>query len=162
MDLADLVREVVDGFREEVERHGSRLSLTVSETPVIGRWDATRVEQVVANLVLNAAKFGAGKPIAITVAGDDERGRLTVTDQGLGIKPEDQARIFGRFERVEAPGGALGLGLGLFIASQIVHAHGGDIHLESTVGVGSTFTVDLPRAAFTAVRDRVAPGANLS
>ncbi len=144
-DLTELVYEAVDGIREEVERTGSHVTL-VSGTPVVGRWDPTRVEQVIANLLLNAAKFGNGKPITVSVNGDLEYGRFAVVDNGVGIAPEDQERIFGRFERAITAGGVLGLGLGLFIARQIVQAHGGAIHLESTVGKGSSFTVELPRS----------------
>ncbi len=144
-DMAALVHEAVDGMREQVERTGSRLMLR-AETPVVGRWDPTRIEQVVANLVLNAAKFGEGKPITVTVEGDPERARFTIADQGVGIAPDDQERIFERYERAVAAGGVLGLGLGLFIARQIVQAHGGAIRLMSALGSGSTFTVELPRS----------------
>jgi PAS domain S-box-containing protein len=144
-DLAELVHEAVDSLRDEVERTGSRVMLETG-TPVVGRWDPTRVEQVIANLVLNAAKFGEGKPITVSVNGDSEYGRFAVVDRGIGIAPEDQERIFGRFERAVAAGGVLGLGLGLFIARQIVEAHGGAIFLKSAPGSGSSFTVELPRA----------------
>jgi signal transduction histidine kinase len=113
---------------------------------LVGRWDPTRVEQVVANLVLNAAKYGNGNPVHVSVDGDRERGAFSVTDHGIGIAPADQERIFERFERAVAEGGVFGLGLGLFIARQIVAAHGGTIRLESVPGTGSTFTVELPRS----------------
>jgi len=144
-DLTELVRDAVDGIREEIERTGSRVTL-VGGMPVIGRWDPTRVEQVIANLLLNAAKFGEGKPITVSVNGDLEYGRFAVADQGIGIATEDQKRIFERFERAVEAGGVLGLGLGLFIARQIVQAHGGTIALESAPGRGSLFTVALPRS----------------
>jgi two-component system, LuxR family, sensor kinase FixL len=144
VDLADVVNEAVDGMREEVERTGSRLALSLPGNPVVGRWDPVRIEQVVANLILNAAKFGKGEPITVSVDGDHERGWFAVADRGIGIAPEDQERIFERFERAVADGGVLGLGLGLFIARQIVRAHGCTIRLESAAGRGSTFTVDLP------------------
>jgi two-component system, LuxR family, sensor kinase FixL len=149
VDLADLVREAVDGMREEVERRGSRLDLSLAG-PVVGRWDPARIEQVVANLVLNAAKFGKGLPIMVSVDATPAHGRLAVADRGIGIALEDQGRIFERFERAVAAGGVLGLGLGLFIARQIVLAHGGAIRLASAPGEGSTFTVDLPRTSASA------------
>ncbi len=144
-DLTELVHEAVEGLRDEVERTGSHVTL-VGGTPVVGRWDPPRVEQVIANLLLNAAKFGEGKPITVSVDGDLEYGRFAIADQGIGIAPGDQERIFGRFERAVAAGGVLGLGLGLFIARQIVQAHGGAIYLESVPGRGSSFTVALPRS----------------
>jgi PAS domain S-box-containing protein len=144
-DLAELTREAVASLREEVERSGSRVAVQ-AEAPVRGRWDPIRIEQVIANLVLNAAKFGEGKPIEIIVEADPRRARVTIHDHGGGIAPEDQQRIFDQFERAVAAGGALGLGLGLYIARQIVDAHGGQISVRSAIGAGSTFTVDLPRA----------------
>jgi signal transduction histidine kinase len=68
-----------------------------------------------------------------------------VRDQGIGIAPEDQARIFNRFERAAGASGAAGLGLGLFIAKEVVTAHGGTITVESAPGRGATFQVVLPR-----------------
>jgi two-component system sensor kinase FixL len=143
-DLADMARETVGTLRDEVEATGSALTLVAAE-PVIGRWDAVRMEQVVANLLLNAAKFGRGNPILVRVDGDGERARVSVRDEGIGIGPEDRDRIFLPFERALAAGGITGLGLGLYIARQIVQAHGGTLALESVAGVGSTFRVDLPR-----------------
>jgi signal transduction histidine kinase len=109
-----------------------------------GVWDRTRLEQVVTNLVTNAARYGHGKPIDITVAADARSVRLVVRDHGIGIAPEDQRRIFERFERAASRNFG-GLGLGLYIARQIVEAHGGSIHVSSELGVGSSFTVELPR-----------------
>ncbi len=144
IDLAQLTREAVDHLREEVERAGSELTL-LAETAAVGRWDRLRIEQVVTNLVANAVKFGKGKPIAVSVEADPDRARITVEDHGIGIAPQDQARVFGRFERAVPANHFGGLGLGLYIARQIVEAHGGAIRLQSAPGSGSTFTVDLPR-----------------
>jgi PAS domain S-box-containing protein len=144
-DLADLARETIDGVREELVRYGSPLTLR-ADRPVLGRWDPVRIEQVIGNLLLNAARFGKGKPITVTVEADADRARVSVSDQGPGIRVEDQQRIFERFERGVAAGGVLGLGLGLYIASQIVSAHGGEIRLRSALSNGSTFTVELPRS----------------
>lgn len=102
------------------------------------------MEQVVTNLVSNAAKYGAGRPIELRVDGDGETARLVVRDQGIGIAPEDQARIFERFERAAPSRHYRGLGVGLYIARQIVEAHGGSIRVASAPGAGSTFTVELP------------------
>ena len=76
---------------------------------------------------------------------EPDRARVVATDRGIGISPAAHARIFERFERAVAAGGALGLGLGLYIARQIVEAHGGRIQLQSALGEGSTFTIELPR-----------------
>jgi two-component system sensor kinase FixL len=143
-DLADLTRETVASLREEVERTGSALTL-VADTPVLGTWDPIRIEQVIANLLLNAAKFGRGNPITVNVDGNEALARVSVTDEGIGIAPEDHDRIFLPFERAVAIGGVIGLGLGLYIAGKIVDAHGGSLSLRSVAGEGSTFRVELPR-----------------
>ena len=145
-DLAELTREAVASLREEIERSGSPVTVQ-AVAPVRGRWDPIRIEQVIANLLLNATKFGEGKPIEVTVEADPRAARVAVHDHGAGIAPEDQQRIFEQFERAVAAGGALGLGLGLYIARQIVAAHGGQISVSSAIGAGSTFTLDLPRDA---------------
>jgi PAS domain S-box-containing protein len=148
-DLRELTREAITGLREEIERTGSRVTIQAAE-PVPGRWDPIRIEQVIANLILNAAKFGQGKPIRVTVDSDQDIARFAVQDRGVGIAPGDQQRIFEQFERAVAAGAALGLGLGLYITRQIVLAHGGVINVQSAPGVGSTFTVELPREGRTA------------
>ncbi|WP_232293259.1 sensor histidine kinase [Stigmatella aurantiaca] len=113
--------------------------------PVLGRWDRLRVEQVVTNLLTNALKYGAGRPVAVRVEGAGERARLTVKDQGIGIAEEDLARIFERFERAVSDRHYGGLGLGLYITRQIVEAFGGTVGVTSRPGMGSTFTLELPR-----------------
>jgi two-component system, LuxR family, sensor kinase FixL len=143
-DLADLTREVVGSLAEEIERAGSNVKVEASG-PVSGRWDPLRIEQVIGNLLLNACKFGQGKPITVHVEGAPEQAQVLVTDRGVGISPSDHVRIFERFERAVTAGGVLGLGLGLYIARQIVEAHGGRIQVRSAIGEGSTFTVQLPR-----------------
>jgi signal transduction histidine kinase len=112
---------------------------------VPGLWDRARLEQVVTNLLSNAVKYGRGQPIEVAVMGADDRARLVVRDQGIGIAPEHLSRIFERFERAVSAHNYGGLGLGLYIVRQIVEAHGGAIHVTSTPGEGSTFVVDLPR-----------------
>ena len=113
---------------------------------VIGRWDPSRLDRVVTNLLSNAMKFGAGKPIEITVGGEGDRARLVVRDHGIGIASEQRYRIFGRFERAVSESRYGGLGLGLYISQRIVHDHGGSIWCESQAGAGATFIVELPCA----------------
>jgi signal transduction histidine kinase len=147
-DLSAVVREVVGRFGEEAGRTHSYVEISTT-LPVRGMWDRIRVEQVVANLLTNAFKFGGGKPIEITV---EERGpiaRLVFVDHGIGIAPEDVERIFQRYEQAISSRAFGGLGLGLYIARQIIEAHGGTIQVESQPGAGSTFTIDLPRGTTT-------------
>jgi signal transduction histidine kinase len=148
VDLGELVREVAQRFAGEAEQAASRLEvLTDSETPLRGRWDPTRLEQVVTNLLSNAIKYGAGKPIEIRVGGNANQVTLAIRDQGIGLSAEDAGRIFRRFERAVSSRFYGGLGLGLYITRQITEAHGGDIAVASALGEGSTFTVTLPRVA---------------
>ncbi|HVY60307.1 MAG TPA: sensor histidine kinase, partial [Planctomycetota bacterium] len=92
-------------------------------------------------------KYGCaeGRPIRVIVEGVDGTARLVVRDEGIGIAPEAQARIFDRFERAVSSRSFAGFGLGLWITRQIVEAHGGSIRVESAAGAGATFTVELPR-----------------
>jgi signal transduction histidine kinase len=99
---------------------------------------------VVTNLVINAAKFGAGKPIEIRIERSGADARLAVTDHGIGIDPARRPYVFDRFERAVPSSRYGGLGLGLYIARSIIIAHGGTITVESEPGAGSTFTVTLP------------------
>ena len=103
------------------------------------------MEQVLINLLSNAMKYGGGKPIQISlIQSAPHTTRLSVQDHGMGIPVEKQAIIFDRFERASTSHTIGGLGLGLYIARQIVEAHQGKISLTSTVGEGSTFTLELP------------------
>jgi len=144
LDLAALAREVVDRHAEEVEGAGAAVAVE-AEGPVICQADPDRVEQVVANLLQNALKYGRGAPVVVRVRAEDGQAVLEVADRGIGIPREHQVRIFERFERAVPPPGTGGLGLGLWIARSLVEAHGGSIAVESTPGRGSTFTVRLPR-----------------
>jgi predicted ATPase/signal transduction histidine kinase len=144
IDLAALAREVVGRYEPELRRARCAVSLS-SDGPVMGRWDPSRIDQVLLNLLSNAAKFGAGKPIEVHVSPWAERARLSVTDHGIGIAPVEQRRIFDRFERGSSAKRYSGLGLGLYICRRIVEAHGGWIRVESHPGQGATFIVELPR-----------------
>jgi signal transduction histidine kinase len=143
VDLRQVVREVLDRFALEIERHQVMVRVD-APAPVHGTWDATRVDQVVTNLVSNALKYGAGRPIEISVRAGTSRATIVVRDHGVGIPFEEQATVFGPFARAVATRHHAGLGLGLWISEQIVHASGGSITLESRPGEGSTFTVELP------------------
>lgn len=142
-DLAELVVNLVESYAAQIAAAESVVTLHASE-PVIGVWDEFRIEQVVANLLTNALRYGAHKPIEVRVYGEGNEARVEVKDQGIGISAENQKRIFQQFERVSASHAVSGLGLGLFISDQIVAAHGGKISVESEEGCGSMFRVSLP------------------
>ncbi len=142
VELGALVREVAERFAE------STASALVVEAPqpVVGRFDRSRLEQVLMNLVGNALKYGEGKPVTVAVSAEAGRARLEVRDQGIGIPPESQKRIFERFHRASTARNYGGLGLGLWISRDIVEAHGGRIAVTSAPGSGSAFRVELPLA----------------
>ena len=142
-DLRRVVVEVVRRQDENVVESGSPVTVDAPE-PVVGWLDPARVDQVVQNLFTNALKYGRGKPIVITLHKLGDRARLTLRDHGIGIAPEAQGRIFGRFERAVSNRHYGGFGLGLWIVRQIVDASGGRIWFESATGEGTTFYVELP------------------
>jgi signal transduction histidine kinase len=142
-NLVDLVREVVDGQRLTDDRHQY-----IVNTPaqVTGAWGRVRLEQVLTNLLTNAAKFSApGTDIQVQVRSDNASVVLSVADQGSGIAPEAIGQLFQPFARVGRERDTSGTGLGLYITKSIVEAHGGRIWVESVVGRGTTFFVRLPR-----------------
>ena len=146
MDLATVIRDVVERHQDAAQRAGSPLEVEVG-AGVTGLWDRSRLDQVLTNLLSNAIKFGRGKTIRIGAEADADAVRLAVRDQGIGISREDQYKIFERFERAVSRRSYGGMGLGLWIASQIVTAHGGRIGVASEPGTGSTFEVEMPRRA---------------
>jgi signal transduction histidine kinase len=117
-----------------------------ADEPLCGDWDEFRVEQVVVNLLTNALRYGAGKPVEVVLARLPGAAAIKVTDHGVGIAEDDRSRVFEQFVRVGDRTRAPGLGLGLDITKQLVEAHGGTISVDSTLGQGSTFTVALPLA----------------
>ena len=142
-DLCELVREILGRSSELFVASGCVIKGIFCETG-FGVWDRFRIEQVVTNLLTNAMRYGAGKPISIEVLSSDRRASIIVRDQGRGIAEENHERIFHRFERA-VPGTEIsGLGLGLYIVSQILEAHQGSIRVESTLDQGAAFIVDLP------------------
>jgi PAS domain S-box-containing protein len=144
-DLHEVTMEISRRFADEARYAQSELRIeTEGEIPLTGQWDQLRIEQAVTNLVTNALKYGAGKPVTLRLARRDAWAVLSVSDQGIGIAPRDQARIFERFERAVSHNNISGLGMGLFITREIAEAHGGRIEVESRPGAGSTFSLWLP------------------
>ncbi len=139
-DLVELVRDIIGRFLER----GDREIKLAENGPVVGSWDKLRIEQVITNLLSNAIKYGDNKPIHVTVTQEGTTAYLIVKDHGIGIAQEKQAKIFERFERGVSEKEYKGLGVGLYICSQIVKTHTGSIELKSEPGNGSEFTVILP------------------
>ncbi len=145
VDLAELANMAAERFQGSNE--GRRLRLELSEVPLL-EGDATRLAQVLDNLLSNAAKYSPSEEeIVLTVKSDDRQVLVSVRDHGVGIAPEHLPRLFDRFYRVrnQDTEKVKGLGLGLSIVRDIVTAHGGRVWVESAGSrQGSTFWVSLP------------------
>jgi signal transduction histidine kinase len=146
VSLSDVVSDVVRDLATEAERAGCELRLSI-EPGVIGTWDRVALEQITMNLMSNAIKYGAGRPVETSVTSSGEDATIEIRDHGEGISEGDRSRIFERFERAVVPRESKpGFGLGLWITRQLLIAHQGEIAVESQPGVGSVFTASLPRA----------------
>ncbi len=107
--------------------------------------DPDRYQIVVRNLISNAVKYSpAGSSVNVRLTPNDHVAYLEVRDHGIGIAKEDQARLFTRFGRIETGHDAHGTGLGLWLSREIARMHDGDLTVDSTVGEGSTFTLEMP------------------
>ncbi|HEY1012546.1 MAG TPA: PAS domain-containing sensor histidine kinase [Herpetosiphonaceae bacterium] len=150
-DLAELIREVIAEAQPMLVHHELRLLLPDEPLPLAG--DRERLSLVLHNLVQNAAKYSPdGGAIAVELTVGPELALVSVADEGLGIAPADLPHIFERFYRGQRDEGGdprsvpSGLGIGLYVAGEIVARHGGSIRAESEPGRGSRFTVALPLA----------------
>jgi PAS domain S-box-containing protein len=142
-DLLLLARATVE--RLQVERQLAGCAVAVDgESSVIGRWDPLRLGEVITNLVGNAVRYGAGRPVSLTVRKADGTALLVVRDQGTGIPAELHDVIFEPFHRGVPGNHSGGLGLGLYVVKQLVEAHRGRVRVESEPGAGATFIVELP------------------
>ena len=142
MDLVAATRIVVDQHQALTGRH--RLVLEGADR-LEGTWDRERISQLLTNLVSNAIKYSPeGGEIRVAVRSSPLGAIINVRDQGIGIDPRQWEHLFQPFSRVDSPAEVSGTGLGLWIAKEIVEAHGGRIWVESEVGKGSTFSVELP------------------
>ncbi len=144
VDLAALAREVAQRFTPDAMAASCVMRIDLPES-LVGLWDEARLDQIVTNLVGNAIKYGSGGLIEIQGRGAAEAVQFIVRDHGIGISAEDQERIFRRFERASGQRQHPGLGLGLWITSELCKALGGRISVSSALGAGAAFTVVLPR-----------------
>lgn len=145
-DLREIVRSAAELFKGTSPRH--ELVVSLPSEPVRAEVDPLRIEQVTCNLISNAIKYapeGGNVEVRLERAGDELV--LAVSDQGLGMSPKVQSRLFEPFRRGLSREGIPGVGLGLFIVRRIVEAHHGRIEVKSAAGVGSTFRAFLPASS---------------
>jgi signal transduction histidine kinase len=160
-DLRGTVESAVEQTTTNAQRRGIRVTLELSDRPLRVWHDPLRIGQVVSNLVGNAIKFTPrGGEVSVGAQAIDDGARITVRDTGIGIAADELPHIFDRFYRGvgAAEARSEGSGLGLAIVKSIVDMHGGRLAVESRVGRGTTFEVDLPRDGKSAPGARGAAG----
>ena len=144
VNCAELTEEVVERFKIQYKEAGvdGPIIKELADCTVV--CDRLRIEQVLSNLLNNALKYGRKKTVTISLLVSGDRISFIVKDEGIGISKRDQRNIFSRFHRAIPASEVSGLGLGLYIARQIVEAHNGKITVASEPGLGSTFSFDIP------------------
>lgn len=157
VDITELLLDVQTSFSGQVEAAGVRLTMVPLDdtdrsgehSPIVVEGDAERITQVITNLVANALRHTlSGGEILLKIEATDQMVHIIVSDNGEGIPGEDLPHIFNRFwkgDRSRSRTDGSGSGLGLAISRKLVESHGGQISVESEVGRGTTFTIDLPR-----------------
>jgi signal transduction histidine kinase len=156
-----IVEELFITVRPLADKYGTKLSLEHTSSPVTIVSDPRRVRQILLNLLSNAIKFGGAKPIRVHVERTEDEGvTVAVVDQGDGIPPDDQDRIFQEFVQLGKTQLQEGTGLGLPISRRLAELLHGSLTLDSQVGKGSTFQLTLPANAetgLTRIFDREKP-----
>ncbi|MBA2451880.1 MAG: GAF domain-containing protein [Chloroflexia bacterium] len=145
MDIVPLVEQIAADIGRETDLH--QISVEHDEASFVGVWDRDRVTQVFTNLLTNAVNYSPdGGSVEITMRRQNHCVAISVSDQGIGIPPDQISHLFNRYSRLHTQPQHMtnGLGVGLYITKRIVDAHGGEIDVSSEPGKGTTFTVTLP------------------
>ena len=143
VDIVELTDDAIEGVRMLTNTH--ELKVEQPDAPVEAMVDPDRYQMVVRNLLSNAAKYSpSGTEITVRLNTNGGTACLDVTDHGIGIAPEDQARLFTRFSRASSSEHVQGTGLGLWLSREIARMHDGDLTVQSRQGQGSTFTLTVP------------------
>lgn len=144
VNACEFIEDVIQRFRPQLDASGCILRTEgCSDNETTIEIDTYRIEQVLVNILTNAIRYGAGKPITLYVKKTATTLKVMVEDRGPGIKEQDLERIFEKFERAISRE-VSGLGLGLYISRQIIDLHGGSLYATSVVNKGSTFIFELP------------------
>ena len=148
-DVCDLVRRSADDAQQLAERKGSRIEFRLPAAGCFAEVDRRRVERILRNILINAVEHGEGKDVVVTAAMDSAAVAVSVRDNGVGLRPGEQQRVFERFWRAD-PARARstgGTGLGLAISLEDARLHGGWLQAWGEPGKGSVFRLTLPRVA---------------
>jgi PAS domain S-box-containing protein len=144
VDAMDIVAHSLTTVQPEADRDGVGIAVEGGDQPLTCQTDATRVQQVLINLLRNAIRHSGGTGIIVRLEADPSEMRFAVVDQGKGIDPAQQAVLFDAYERADSAKGG-GTGLGLTLSRRLARLLGGDIQVESEVGKGATFTLRIAR-----------------
>lgn len=143
-NMTELIQDILGKMKDQFIKAECGIPKFISSSQIImGTWDKLRIEQIVVNLLTNAIRYAAGKPVEVKLGTIDESVQILVQDHGPGIDKDRQEKIFS-FETPPDVKEVKGLGLGLYISQQLVRAHRGRIWVESVLNHGSTFIVELP------------------
>lgn len=140
-NFSELLEELIERFTPQFEAVGITVKNYITPN-IIVNYDSYKIEQVVNSLFSNAIRYSPQKTVKVGLLIEHDKVIFNVEDEGLGIAPANQERIFERFERVSSD--ISGLGLGLYITRQILDLHQGTIRVESKLGEGSNFIIELP------------------
>lgn len=143
VDLVTLVKEVLERLGPVLEMSGNNVEVKLGNATHV-KGDRFRIEQVLTNILINASKYAPSSPVEVEVTHKNGMARLRVKDGGPGIPKEEQNHIFERYRRVSKDYQAHSLGLGLYIAKEIISKHQGVISVKSILGQGCTFDVKIP------------------
>jgi signal transduction histidine kinase len=145
-DLVERVNVVLESLSNTIRKHGHDVNVRVPQSPIWLVADPVRLEQIIANLIINACKYTAASGrIDVVASEEDGDAVLRVSDNGIGIEPSRLRQIFEMFEQVDRDGSSGGLGIGLALVKALVTVHGGHVEAASAgLGEGSSFTVRIP------------------
>jgi signal transduction histidine kinase len=147
VDIEEFIAEVIDSYRPQAVNKQISIDVVIADGMETVEVDRTLIRQAVANILDNAIRYTPAEgQVSIRVTQENDLQLIAIKDTGVGIAPTDQARLFEKFYRARRREGdrETGLGLGLAIVKSIVEQHGGQISVESRLGEGSTFTLEIP------------------
>lgn len=143
-DLGKITENIVNRFKERAKKEQIKIEYMGSSQKLTTVLDRVKIEQALTNLVSNAIKYGQKKPVYVELQKSGSNARISVRDEGIGITPDVQEKIFNLYERGSNHSSQSGLGIGLFVTNQIILAHKGKLLLKSKENKGSVFTLEIP------------------
>jgi signal transduction histidine kinase len=148
VDVASLIKDVIKEQRKTFESRRQTVLFEPNKDKLNLYFDRDTIRMVLENLIDNASKYsGEDKTVTVQLREYANEAQITIIDNGVGIKQEDQGRLFEKFSRIDNPLSTQvgGTGLGLYWAKKIVDLHQGKVTFESAVGKGTSFTIHLPK-----------------